>query len=172
MAYNPSGQSPIKSPEIMAIEEYHRDMAVARMLKLGGANTETLLKDAECLLEEYYDFFIAGSDREEKVKKLREEAKSNKNQFALMKGIRRMIRQGAIEAGYYGGVKTATYKNPDKMAGRGPTIIKKIFPRDRIDWGHVTCRVDGDGLDDKPQDIVPIELEDDDEETNNALPNE
>jgi hypothetical protein len=50
------------------------------------------------------------------------------------------------------------------MKLRKPKKLNKIFPRDRTDWGYVTLRQEGDGLDDKEQTIMEIDIEDDLEE--------
>jgi hypothetical protein len=46
------------------------------------------------------------------------------------------------------------------MKLRKPKQLRTEYPRDRIDWGYVTLRREGDGLDDKEQDVIEIDTED------------
>lgn len=113
MAYGGfKGGQQTKTPELIAIEEYHQDMAVARIIKINGGDITQLLKDAEMLLDDYWELFIEGTPREEKIKQIREKAKLTKNKFALLKGIRRILKGAAVEHGFYGQVSNSTPRPP------------------------------------------------------------
>lgn len=45
------------------------------------------------------------------------------------------------------------------MKIRLPKKLKSIFVRDRRDWGHITLRREGDGLDEKEQEEIDIDRE-------------
>jgi hypothetical protein len=110
MAYQGYKQQQQKTPELMAIEEYHQDMAVLRTLMITGATRAKMLENAESILEDYWELWIKGTPREEQIRRIREKARKDGNQFALMKAIRSVIKGAAVEAGFYGQVHTATNK--------------------------------------------------------------